>query len=159
MIVRKQLMNVDNASQKLGSKWEEKKGCCMKETQRSRKGLFLPHKHSMMEEIRSFSPERVNSWKVKEKSKLKNHDFPLKRVQYLNTFKNAFTSNVTWSLQNNPVEQIRQVKSPIEMKIWALAGVAQWTECQPAVNQKVMGSNPSLGHMPGLQAKSLAGGT
>ena len=31
----------------------------------------------------------------------------------------------------------------------ALAGVAQWIECQPA-NQRVAGSIPSLGHMPGL---------
>lgn len=60
-------MNVDNAFQKLGSEGKEKKGCCMKETQRSGKGLSLPHKHPMMEEIRSFSPERVSSQKVKKK--------------------------------------------------------------------------------------------
>ena len=35
----------------------------------------------------------------------------------------------------------------------ALAGVAQWIECQRA-NQKVTGSIPNLGHMPGLQATS-----
>ena len=38
---------------------------------------------------------------------------------------------------------------------WDLAvcsSVAQWTECQPA-NQRVEGSTPSLGHMPGLQAR------
>ena len=29
-------------------------------------------------------------------------------------------------------------------RTWALAGVAQWTECQP-INQRVMGSIPSLG--------------
>ena len=39
----------------------------------------------------------------------------------------------------------------------ALAGVAQWTECQPA-NQRVAGSIPSQGHMPGLQARSPVGG-
>lgn len=49
-------------------------------------------------------PERVSSWKVKENIKLKNNDIPLKLVQYLNMLKNAFKSNVTWSLQNNPVE-------------------------------------------------------
>ena len=35
----------------------------------------------------------------------------------------------------------------------ALAGAAQWTECGP-VNQRVSRSIPSLGHMPGLQARS-----
>ena len=39
----------------------------------------------------------------------------------------------------------------------ALAGVAQWIECQPA-NQKVTGLIPSLGPMPGLWARSLVGG-
>ena len=39
----------------------------------------------------------------------------------------------------------------------ALAGVAQWIECQP-VNQRVTGSIPNLGHMPGLQARSTVGG-
>ena len=39
-----------------------------------------------------------------------------------------------------------------------LAGVAQWSEYQPA-NQRVASSIPSLGHMPGLRARSLAGGT
>ena len=34
-----------------------------------------------------------------------------------------------------------------------LAGVAQWIKHQP-VNQRVSGSIPSLGHMPGLQARS-----
>ena len=43
------------------------------------------------------------------------------------------------------------------MAKFALAGVAQWIECQP-VNQKVTGSIPSLGHMPGLQARSPVGG-
>ena len=40
----------------------------------------------------------------------------------------------------------------------ALAGVAQWAECRP-MNQRVTGSIPSLGHMPGLQAMSPVGGT
>ena len=35
----------------------------------------------------------------------------------------------------------------------ALAGVAQWIECEPA-NQRVIGSIPSLGHMPGLWVRS-----
>ena len=39
----------------------------------------------------------------------------------------------------------------------ALAGVAQQTECQP-VNQRVTGSISSLGHMPGLWARSPVGG-
>ena len=39
----------------------------------------------------------------------------------------------------------------------ALAGVARWIECQPA-NQRVIGSIPSLGHMPGLRARSPLGG-
>ena len=39
----------------------------------------------------------------------------------------------------------------------ALTGVAQWIECQPE-NQRVAGSIPSLGHMPGLWARSTVGG-
>ena len=39
----------------------------------------------------------------------------------------------------------------------ALAGVAQWIECQPA-NQRVTGSIPSLGHMPGLRVRSSVEG-
>ena len=39
----------------------------------------------------------------------------------------------------------------------ALAGVAQWIECQPT-NQRVTGSIPSLGHMLGVRAMSPAGG-
>ena len=35
----------------------------------------------------------------------------------------------------------------------ALASVALWIECWP-VNQKVTGSIPSLGYVPGLQARS-----
>ena len=35
----------------------------------------------------------------------------------------------------------------------ALAGVAQWIEHRPA-NQRVASSTPSLGHMPGLWARS-----
>ena len=38
----------------------------------------------------------------------------------------------------------------------ALAEVAQWTERWPE-NQRVAGSIPSLGHMPGLQAMSSVG--
>ena len=39
-----------------------------------------------------------------------------------------------------------------------LAGVTQGTECWPA-KQRVVGSIPGLRHMPGLQARSPAGGT
>ena len=38
-----------------------------------------------------------------------------------------------------------------------LAGVAQWIEWWSA-NERVAGSIPSLGHMPGLQARSPVGG-
>ena len=41
---------------------------------------------------------------------------------------------------------------------FALAGIAQWIEHGPA-NQRVASSIPSLGHMPGLQARSPVGGT
>ena len=44
----------------------------------------------------------------------------------------------------------------IKMAI-ALAGVAQWIECQP-VNQRVAALTPNLGHMPGLWARSPCGG-
>ena len=39
----------------------------------------------------------------------------------------------------------------------ALDGVAQWIECRPAT-QRVISSIPSLGNMPGLQARSPVGG-
>ena len=39
----------------------------------------------------------------------------------------------------------------------AVAGVAQWIECGP-VNQRVGVLIPSLGHMPGLPARSPVGG-
>ena len=38
-------------------------------------------------------------------------------------------------------------------KYMSLAGVAQWIERWPG-NQRVTGSIPSLGHMPGLWARS-----
>ena len=40
----------------------------------------------------------------------------------------------------------------------ALAGVAQWIELRPA-NQRIATSIPSLGHIPGLWARSPVGGT
>ena len=43
----------------------------------------------------------------------------------------------------------------IKMAI-ALAGVAQWIECQP-VNQRVAGLIPDLGHMSGFWARSPVG--
>ena len=39
----------------------------------------------------------------------------------------------------------------------ALSGVAQGIDCQP-MNQRVAGLIPSLGHLPGLLAKSTVGG-
>lgn len=45
--------------------------------------------------------------------------------------------------------------STLQKKKITLAGVAQWMKCQPA-NQRVAGSIPSLGFMPGLQ-KELRG--
>ena len=49
------------------------------------------------------------------------------------------------------------ISVPKNLSIQALAGVAQWTECRPT-NQSVTGWIPSLGHMPGLQARSPVGG-
>ena len=46
--------------------------------------------------------------------------------------------------------QICDEKPPV------LAGVAQWIECRPE-NQRVAGLIPSLGHMPGLLARSPVG--
>ena len=59
----------------------------------------------------------------------------------------------------NKLSFFNAVKSePFKCKaLTALAGVAQWIECQPA-NQRAGGSNPSLGHMPGFQARSPVGG-
>ena len=46
------------------------------------------------------------------------------------------------------------VKDDIKCNIlFALAGVAQWIECQPT-NQRVTGSIPSIQRMPGLRARS-----
>ena len=42
--------------------------------------------------------------------------------------------------------------------VLALAGVAQWIEDGPR-DQGFTGSIPFLGHMPGLWARSLVGGT
>ena len=39
-----------------------------------------------------------------------------------------------------------------------MADLAQWIEWQPA-NQRVTGLIPSLGNVPGLQARSPVGGT
>ena len=43
------------------------------------------------------------------------------------------------------------------IKNYALANGGSVVECQPA-NQRVVGTIPSLGHMPGLRAKSPVGG-
>ena len=55
---------------------------------------------------------------------------------------------------------LRKGRSRLVKKCWktALAGVAQQIEHWPA-NQRVAVSIPSLGHMPGLQARSPVGST
>ena len=63
-------------------------------------------------------------------------------------------------LQDNVVPFMllyRSVCTYVQTQMGTLAGVAQWTEHQPAY-QRVAGSIPSLGHMPGLWARSLVGG-
>ena len=42
-------------------------------------------------------------------------------------------------------------------RVYTLPGVAQWIECW-LVKQRVAGSIPSLGHMPGLWTRSPVGG-
>ena len=56
--------------------------------------------------------------------------------------------NVNWysTIENS-------IKVPQKIKNRALAGVAQWIE-HWILNQRVIGWIPSLGHMPGLQARS-----
>ena len=49
------------------------------------------------------------------------------------------------------------MEKTVEKNREALAGVAQWTECQP-VNQRITSSIPRLGHVPALQAKFPVGG-
>ena len=49
------------------------------------------------------------------------------------------------------------VRNVLNSQAKALAGVAHWTECQP-VNQRVAGSVPMSGYMPGLWARSPVGG-
>lgn len=49
-------MNVDNASQKLGSEGKEREGCCLRETQRSGRALFQLRKHLMKGEIGASPP-------------------------------------------------------------------------------------------------------
>ena len=53
---------------------------------------------------------------------------------------------------------VNRVRGSCKIKYYeaALAGVAQWIEHGPA-NQRVAGSIPSPGHMPGLQARSPVG--
>ena len=55
------------------------------------------------------------------------------------------------------VEKGERLQNYLRMTSEALASMAQWIECPPA-NQRVAGLIPSLGHMPGLQAKSPVGG-
>ena len=47
--------------------------------------------------------------------------------------------------------------SMYKMKSGALAGVTQWIE-HGTVNQRVASLIPSVGHMPGLRARSPVGG-
>ena len=75
-----EVMNVDNASPKLCSVGKEREGCCLRETQRSGRVFFSPHKHPVMRE--HFSLDKGSAWKVKENTRPKNNDdFPLKLVQ------------------------------------------------------------------------------
>ena len=53
------------------------------------------------------------------------------------------------------MEYYQTIKKRME---YALAGVAQWIECQPE-NQRVASSIPSIGHMHGLRVRSPVGGT
>ena len=55
------------------------------------------------------------------------------------------------------LELMCAVLPSIHFPLGALAGVAQRIERQPS-NQRVAGSIPSLGHTPGLQARSPVGG-
>ena len=52
---------------------------------------------------------------------------------------------------------IYSIRKFLNNNILALAGMAQWIEHWP-VNEKVTSSIPSLGHMPGLWARSPVGG-
>ena len=54
------------------------------------------------------------------------------------------------------MEEMKATLSKIK-KNPALAGMALWIECWP-VSQRVAGSIPCLGHMPGLWARSPVGG-
>ena len=58
---------------------------------------------------------------------------------------------------NQPRKDAQQDLEHFKKSVSALAGVAQWIECQPA-NQGVASLFPSLGHKPGLQARSPVGG-
>ena len=58
-------------------------------------------------------------------------------------------------LKNNSQKVIN--KRIDQEAVLALAGVAQWTQCQLA-NQRVTSSIPSQGHMPGLPTRSPARG-
>ena len=53
-------------------------------------------------------------------------------------------------------KQKTTIRTTIRKNNAALAGVAQWIECQ-LVNQRIFGSIPSLGHMPGLQVRYPVG--
>ena len=67
---------------------------------------------------------------------------------------------ICWREENvsliNPGRMLKRTQH-FKKSVSALAGVAQWTECQPA-NQGVASLFPSLGHKPGLQARSPVGG-
>ena len=53
--------------------------------------------------------------------------------------------------------QKRTIRIFFKTIYYALAGVAQWIECQPA-NQRATSSIPCLRHMAGLRARSPVGG-
>ena len=62
-----------------------------------------------------------------------------------------------WRHWRDPASSRPLVLLLIQKTRRALAGVAQWIEHRPA-NQRVAGLILSLGHMPGLRARSPVGG-
>ena len=63
----------------------------------------------------------------------------------------------TTALNIHSISKMYLIAVTLRCKNVALAGVAQQIECRP-VNQRVTSSIRSLGHMHGLQARSLVGG-
>lgn len=59
-----ELIDAENASQKLGSEGKEREGCCVKEMQRSGRGLFTPQMSHDGRNWSIFPPERGHPQKV-----------------------------------------------------------------------------------------------